>query len=68
MFDRCGVCDGDGTSCIGKRLTYKGLPNPMKGRLTSCKRYIYALESAKYTLEMFGDLKVVKRATETRVK
>lgn len=31
VFDRCGVCDGDGTSCIGKRLTYKGLPNPMKG-------------------------------------
>ena len=37
MFDRCGVCDGDGTSCIGKRLTYKGLPDPMKGKLTSGK-------------------------------
>ncbi|XP_074606449.1 A disintegrin and metalloproteinase with thrombospondin motifs 6-like [Acropora palmata] len=31
VFDRCGVCNGDGTACIGKRLTYKGLPKPMKG-------------------------------------
>jgi len=31
VFDRCGVCDADGTSCIGKRFTYKGSPNPMKG-------------------------------------
>ncbi|XP_068695608.1 A disintegrin and metalloproteinase with thrombospondin motifs 6-like [Montipora foliosa] len=31
VFDRCGVCDGDGTLCIGKRFTYKGFPNPMKG-------------------------------------
>lgn len=34
-FDRCGVCDGDGTTCIGKRLTYKGLPNPIKGHYQS---------------------------------
>lgn len=31
VFDRCGACDGDGTSCIGKRFTYKGFPKPMKG-------------------------------------
>ena len=43
MFDRCGVCDGDGTSCIGKRFTYKGFPNPMKG-----ERIIISTENAAY--------------------
>lgn len=53
MFDRCGVCDGDGTSCIGKRLTYKGLPNPMKGKLDSCKKlHVYF----RVGLELLGDL------------
>ena len=65
MFDRCGVCDGDGTSCIGKRLTYKGLPDPMKGKLTSCKTS--GIEPVR-RWSFFGHLKKVKRASETSVK
>lgn len=41
VFDCCGVCDGDGILCIGKRLIYKGFFNFMKGKLVLCKRYIY---------------------------
>ena len=43
VFDRCGVCDGEGTSCIGKRFTYKGFPNPMKG-----EKIIISTENVAY--------------------
>lgn len=49
MFDRCGVCDGDGTSCIGKRLTYKGFPNPMKGkRIAYINAFGLTVDSARH--------------------
>ena len=65
MFDRCGVCDGDGTSCIGKRLTYKGLPNPMKGKLDSCKKtHVYFNVGFWSCLEISAKMtNVVKRET-----
>lgn len=52
VFDRCGVCNGDGTACIGKRFTYKGFPKPMKGGhfVTWSSRNRVELETGKNLL------------------